>query len=215
MFATINEMYQCLLGESLDTGLSALLVRFSGCNLSCTYCDTRHACTEEGQRLELDNIVDLVLERKLRRVLVSGGEPLLQMDAVRELSTRLLRERVKVLVETNGTLPIYGLPPKTKLIIDVKTPGAKAELPFFTENLDNLQSRDQLKFVITSRADYDWSLNFLQQVKLSIPPSHVLFSSAWGPLEPAELARWMLHDNSPYRFHLQVHKAVWGEKRGV
>lgn len=215
MFATINEMYPCILGESLDAGLCVMLVRFSGCNLNCVYCDTSYAATEPGQRLEVDDILDAILEKGTRRVLITGGEPLLQLDAVRELSARLLSERVKVMIETNGTLSIQGLPPATRLIMDVKTPGAGPKQPFFTENLEALRPRDQLKFVLTSREDYLWSLDFVRTHSCDIATSNVLFSPAWGLLEPATLAQWMLHDNIPYRFHLQIHKAVWGDKRGV
>jgi len=229
----------------LATGLPAVLVRLSGCNLDCNYCDSQYARQEAGLEVEAADLVREIRRLEIPRVLLTGGEPLLQKEGVAELARLLcqrtsngtseppniLRQRPKdaasepacvlaqksaeVLIETNGTLPIADAPRDATLVVDVKTPGAVVRTPFLDANLPALSPRDQLKFVLTDRADYRFALSFLTSHTIPIAPGNVLFSPAWGRLSPAVLAEWMLEDRVPYRFHLQVHKAVWGERRGV
>jgi len=219
MKCRVNESYGCLLGESLAVGLPAYLVRFSGCNLDCRYCDTAYARTEPGEERSVDDILAQVRSSGLGRVLLTGGEPMLQADAVVALCQSLVRDRVEVLVETNGTLPLDRLPSKVVKVVDVKTPGAlpgASPPPFLDANLECLGGADQLKVVLSSIQDYDWAVAFLAaRSPLPLPPANVLFSPAWGQLGPAELADRMLQDRLPFRFHLQVHKVVWGERRGT
>jgi len=215
MDCEVNELYPCLLGESLDAGLAGILVRLSRCNLDCSYCDTVHARFEVGEQLSVDEVARRISHLAFDRVLISGGEPLLQKEAVVKLSQLLLKEGKEVMLETNGTLSLSGVPDEVVRVVDVKTPGAEAEVPFQEENIGLMTPRDQLKFVICDWIDYEWATTFLSSLSLPFPPSNVLFSPAGGKLKAEKLADWMLHDRSPYRFHIQVHKAVWGERRGV
>lgn len=215
MDCELNEMYPCLLGESLDVGLAAALVRLSGCNLDCSYCDTQHARTEAGETLAIETVVDRVERLGLSRVLITGGEPLLQKEAVVELSRLLLGREMGVMLETNGTISLVDVPPEVVRVVDIKTPGAEAGEPFCEKNIGLLTPRDQLKFVLCDWIDYEWATTFLASVRLPIPPTSVLFSPAAGTLKASQLAEWMLAERSPYRFHLQVHKTVWGNRRGT
>lgn len=157
MDCRVNETYGCLLGESLDAGLPAWLIRFSGCNLACTYCDTRYASEEPGSLVPVSSLVEQAVSSGLGRVLITGGEPLLQSDAVIELSLALNHHGIEVLLETNGSLPLDSVPPFVTKIVDVKTPGAGSNPVFHPRNLDLLNPHDQLKFVLTSRSDYLWA----------------------------------------------------------
>jgi len=205
---TISETYPCVVGESLATGLAAMLLRFAGCNLACSYCDTRYACDQPGSQATVGELVETVLRSGLDLVLITGGEPLLQPDAVRALCAQLLSRGHGVLVETNGSLHTNTVPRNVVKILDVKTPGARAAVPFLEANLDHLTDHDQLKFVITSRDDYLWALKFLRSRTLLIDPGNVLFSAASPLLEPAALAQWLLEERLPYRFQLQLHKTL-------
>jgi 7-carboxy-7-deazaguanine synthase len=211
----VNELYPCILGESLQAGLPAALVRLAGCNLDCCYCDTRHASQEPGREMAADAVCREVLSMDLPRVLITGGEPLLQKEGLAALCHELAAEGIEILVETNGTLPVSDAPPDAMLVVDVKTPGAKARVPFAESNLALLSPEDQLKFVLTGEADYRWALRFLAAHRVPVPPGNVLLSPAWGSLAPQTLAQWILHDRLPYRFHMQMHKVVWGERRGT
>jgi 7-carboxy-7-deazaguanine synthase len=160
MQVTINEIYPCIVGESLQAGLPATLVRLSGCNLACDYCDSRYACVESGQRRGVEEVASALAASPLPRTLITGGEPMLQEDAVVELAAALLRTGHEVLLETNGTLPLARVPAAVIKVVDVKTPGAQAGVPFLAENYRFLQPHDQLKLVLTGREDYVWAKGF-------------------------------------------------------
>jgi 7-carboxy-7-deazaguanine synthase len=211
----ISEIYACHLGEGLAVGEPATLVRFAGCNLNCTYCDTRFACEESGAALSVPAVVERCQTLGHASVLITGGEPLLQADACLELVTRLRASGLRVLVETNGSQPVAALAGKAELVLDVKTPGSGEGESFLRANLASLCPEDQLKFVLLSRADYDWAKGFLCDCEPALAPGNILFSAAAGDLSPQDLSRWMLEDRLPYRFHIQAHKAVWGDARGV
>ncbi len=221
MECRVNECYACVLGESLGGGLPTFLIRLSGCNLDCRYCDTRYARTEPGSLRSVDLLREDSRAARLGRVLLTGGEPMLQHQAAIALCEGLLDDGIEVHLETNGTLPLGRLPSEVIKVVDVKTPGAlgipaHGATPFLESNLPLLGPADQLKLVLTSPEDYRWAVAFLEaRSPLPIPPGNVLFSPAWGLLRPVDLADWMLADRLPYRFHLQLHKVVWGEKRKV
>lgn len=216
MNCLLNEIYPCLMGESTSVGLTAALVRLNGCNLACSYCDTQHSRTEPGQLLPVEEVVERVTALGLTRVLITGGEPMLQPDATRALAQQFLSLGMTVYLETNGSLPLAGLPPGIIKIVDVKTPGSGQAGTFLDTNVACLNPHDELKFVISSRHDYDWSVRFLQfRPNLPIPPSQVLFSPCSPTLEPVTLAEWFVADRLNVRFHIQMHKFVWGDKRGV
>jgi len=223
MECRVNECYACVLGESLGIGLPAWLIRLSGCNLDCGYCDTRYARSEEGQVRTVRALRDEARAARFGRVLLTGGEPMLQAEAAIELCRGLLSDGIEVHLETNGSMPLHGLPREVVKIVDIKTPGSCASgtavpegTSFLDENLGCLGPADQIKLVLTGRGDYLWATAFLAaRAPLPIPPGNVLFSPAWGQLPPSDLADWMLQDALPCRFHLQIHKVVWGERRGV
>jgi 7-carboxy-7-deazaguanine synthase len=215
MQCRLNELYDCHMGEGTAVGLPAVLVRLAGCNVRCRYCDSRYACDEPGQPREIDDVVADILARPAPLVLVTGGEPMLQQEAVLALAGQLHHHGRHVVVETNGTLPLAPLPPFVEKVVDVKTPGAAVMPPFDLGNLAHLQPHDQLKFVLSDRADYDFAVAFLARHRPPLAPGNILFSPAFGLLDPRHLSLWMLEDAIPFRFHLQVHKAVWGDKRGV
>jgi 7-carboxy-7-deazaguanine synthase len=215
MDCEFNELYPCLLGESLDAGLAAALVRLSGCNLDCSYCDTIHARREDPEVVPVEALVDRIVRLGLPRALITGGEPLLQKEAVVKLSRLLLEQGLEVMLETNGTISLADVPAGVVKVVDVKTPGAEAGMPFLEENVSLLTPRDQLKFVICDWIDYEWTVTFASSLRLPFPSSSVLLSPAAGSLKAGQLAEWMLNERSPYRFHLQMHKTVWGDRRGV
>ena len=211
----LNEWYPCHLGEGIAAGLPALLIRFAGCNLACRYCDTKYACTESGAIRTADEMLVEIEATRLPRVLLTGGEPLLQREAVQELAAGCRERGVAVVLETNGTLPIAGLSDWIEKVVDVKVPGAGATLPFLVDNLGRLAPRDQLKFVLTDRRDYEFARGFLRDHDAILDPERVLFSTVWEHLKPATLSSWLLADGLPVRFHIQIHKSVWGNQRGV
>lgn len=216
MNCLLNEIYPCLMGESTAVGLAAALVRLNGCNLACTYCDTQHSRTEPGQLVPVTEVVELVVALRSGRVLLTGGEPMLQADATQALAGQFLSKGMTVYLETNGSVPLAGLPREVVKIVDVKTPGSGHGGSFLDTNLACLNPHDELKFVITSREDYDWSVRFLQfRRNLGIPRNQVLFSPCSPMLQPVKLAEWILEDRLDVRFHIQMHKFVWGDKRGV
>lgn len=205
---TVNETYRCVVGESLASGLTALLVRFSGCNLSCAYCDTRYACDQPGQRTTVDQLAELLKQYGLERLLLTGGEPLMQPEAAVALCDQALQLGCTVLLESNGTLPTDTIPGDVAKILDVKTPGAEPAVPFLESNLGLLNEQDQLKFVVTSFDDCRWALDFLHTRKPQLDPANIIFSPASPSFEPPALAQWLLQERLPYRFQIQLHKAL-------
>jgi len=179
--------------------------------LRCGYCDTEYAF-HEGQWMDIEGIVDRVRALGARYVTLTGGEPLAQRPA-RELLARLCDAGFEVSLETSGAIDISNIDPRVRIVMDVKTPGsgeAKRNLP---GNLSLLKHGDEVKFVVTDRADYEWSLEFVQREQL-LDRCDVLFSPAWGSVEPRLLAEWMLADRVPARLQVQLHKLLWGEERG-
>lgn len=215
MLCRVSEIYVCHLGEGTAVGEPAVLVRLAGCNLHCAYCDTRFACDGEGEESTVAEVVQNCVQAGLSSVLLTGGEPLLQTPACRAIAQQAAASGLRVLIETNGTLPVEAVSGLAELVVDVKAPGAGVAVPFLDENLKWLQPRDQLKFVLTSRSDYEWACEFVASRHIPVPSSNILFSSAAGEISPQALSKWLLADRLPYRFHVQLHKAVWGDRRGV
>ncbi len=210
---TVNEIFYSVQGEGTRAGRPCVFVRLTGCPLRCTYCDTAYALTE-GERRTEDEIVAEVEGYPCRLVELTGGEPLAQPDAFLLLS-RLADRGFEVLVETSGHLLLDGLDPRVAVILDVKTPGSGESHRMEWRNLDLLKPRDEVKFVITDRADYEWSRAVLAERGLA-ERAAVLFSPSHGVLPPADLARWILDDGLRVRVQLQLHKYLWpGVERGV
>jgi len=187
------------------------LVRLAGCNLECSYCDTPYA-KEEGYKLSLDQVYNKICATGCRLVLITGGEPLLQ-EEVYPLATRLLAAGYQVLLETNGSLDISRVPGEVVKIMDLKCPESLMAEHTRWENLHHLTPQDQVKFVISSRNDYLWATHIIKRYGLR---HNVLMGVAYGRLEPKQLVGWILEDNLPVRFQLQIHKYIWGPNaRGV
>ena len=210
----IYEEYPSINGESLHVGRTTYLVRCAGCNLRCPFCDTPGAW-EAGTPHSVDDVVARVLASGMDHLLLTGGEPLLQADAAADLAAQVLAAGMDVVVETNGTRPLDMLPPEVYRVVDLKITGATPVESFLLANLGIMQPHDQLKIVLTSRADYDWALAWLRDHPLPVPDDHVLLSPAAPLLAPADLAAWIQADRLPYRLHLQIHKVIWGDRSGV
>lgn len=206
--------HPCVNGESLHAGRTAWLVRCAGCNLRCPFCDTPESW-EEGVPEPVPALAARALASGLDHLLLTGGEPLLQPDAAAELAARVLAGGMEVVVETNGTRPLDALPRDAVRVVDLKAPGARPSEPFLEDILPSLGPRDQLKAVLTGREDYEWVRAWLRGRRFPFPPHHVLLSPAVPALAPADLASWVLEDRAPWRVHLQLHKVIWGDRRGV
>jgi 7-carboxy-7-deazaguanine synthase len=207
----VNEIFHSLQGEARTVGFPTVFVRLTGCPLRCGYCDTSYAFTE-GRWRSIDEILAEVQRLGARYVTVTGGEPLAQRDC-RPLLTALCEAGYAVSLETSGALDIAGIDPRVSIVMDLKTPGSGEEGRNRYDNIGWLRPKDQVKFVIRDRADYDWSCRQLQQHRLD-EKAEILFSPVHGVLDPARLADWILEDRLPVRMQVQLHKILWGEERG-
>jgi 7-carboxy-7-deazaguanine synthase len=209
----VNEIFHSIQGESTFAGLPCVLVRLTGCNLRCSWCDTEYAF-HEGRWMSVEDVLAEVDRYRCPLVEITGGEPLLQTEAT-ELMRRLLERGCRVLLETGGSLPIETVPEGVVRILDIKCPGSGEASRNRWENLAHLRASDQLKFVIRHRADYRWATRIVRERGLTaLCP--VLFSPVHGVLDPGELAGWVLADGLPVRVQVQLHKILWpGVLRGV
>jgi len=209
----VCETFYSLLGESTFAGLPAFFIRLTGCNLRCGYCDTTYAY-EGGREMTTAELLQAAASHPARRVLVTGGEPLLQAETI-PLLTSLADAGLTVLLETNGSLPIKGVDGRVRRILDVKCPGSGMHSHNLWENLEQLRSIDEVKFVVTDAADFAWTLEVIRSRQLAgrVP---LLISPVFGAVPPQEAAAWILESGLPLRLNLQLHKYIWGpETRGV
>jgi 7-carboxy-7-deazaguanine synthase len=207
----ITEIFYSLQGETRTVGLPTVFVRLTGCPLRCGYCDTEYAFYG-GEKMDIDDIVAKVASYKPRYVCVTGGEPLAQPNCI-PLLTALCDLGVEVSIETSGAMDISKVDPRVVRVMDLKTPGSGEVSKNRYDNVELLQAKDQLKFVICSRDDYDWARDKLDEYQLA-ERCEVLFSPIHGELEPAQLADWIVEDNLPVRMQLQLHKYLWGDEQG-
>jgi 7-carboxy-7-deazaguanine synthase len=211
---TINEIFYSIQGESTYSGKPCVFVRLTGCDLRCTWCDTVYAF-HEGRKMSVDDVVEEVGRYESPLVEVTGGEPLLQRD-VYPLMERLLESGRTVLLETGGQVDISRVPGAVVKVMDVKCPGSGESEKNEWSNIDRLGSRDEVKFVIKDRADYEYARDVLRRHTLDRRCAAVLFSPVHGVMPPMELSEWILKDRLPVRLQLQIHKHIWGpEVRGV
>jgi 7-carboxy-7-deazaguanine synthase len=210
----VKEVYLSLQGESSHQGMLCAFVRLTGCHLRCRYCDSEFAF-RGGTRRENTDIVNEVLAMHTPRVEITGGEPLLQ-PGVYPLMEQLLTAKLTVLLETSGAIDVRLVPPSVHKIVDMKTPSSgECDRNEFA-NFESMNGNDELKFVIGSRADYEWSRQLVRQHRLTDRPFGLLFSTVFGALPVRELAQWIIDDRLPVRFQLQQHKYVWPpDARGV
>ena len=209
----VNEIFYSIQGESTYQGRPCTFVRLTGCNLRCRYCDTTYAY-EEGEELEIEEVLRRLSAYPCRLVEITGGEPLLQED-VYPLMQGLLVEEYEVLLETNGSLSAARAPEGVVRIIDLKCPDSGESERIYWPNLEELRSTDQIKFVVSSRRDYDWAKDMLAHHMLS-DRATVLISPVFGQVSVEDVAGWILEDGVDVRLQPQLHKYIWPpERRGV
>lgn len=210
----VCEIFTSIQGESTFAGLACTFIRLSGCNLRCAYCDTKYSY-DEGAEMEIGAVMGQVESAGVRLVEITGGEPLLQGKATNALIGELLNRGHEVLVETNGSIDIRDLDKRAKIILDMKTPGSGMSHKMDMTNLDHIKSSDELKFVISSRDDYEWSKKIISHYGLE-ERCEVLLSPAFGRLQPGELAAWIIEDRMRVRLNIQIHKYIFNpEERRV
>lgn len=211
----ISEIFHSLQGESTRAGRRCAFIRLTGCNLSCSWCDTRYACEESGRELTLGMIIEALRPYRAKLVEITGGEPLLQ-PATPELAARLVREGYEVLVETNGSLDISALPYPVARIMDLKPPSSGMAFRNYLPNLAHLRRGDEVKFVIADRMDYEWARTMTNDAAYPSAVVETLFSPVQGRLDLAELAGWIVGDQLDVRLNIQLHKVIWPKiDRGV
>ncbi len=208
----INEIFTSIEGETSYQGIPMLFIRFTGCNLRCKYCDTKYAY-EEGEEYTLNNLLKIVENSGLDYIHITGGEPLIQKSLIELL--KAIKGK-KILIETNGSVDIRPFQfENTVLITDIKTPGSGEADKNLFKNLDYLRKCDELKFVIVDKNDYLWAKGLIEKHNLLEKGFVINLSPAIPYLEPSELADWIVKDNLKVRFNLQIHKFIWGDRRGV
>jgi len=209
----ITEIFHSIQGESSYAGQPCVFVRLTGCPLRCTWCDTDYAFYE-GHEFSIDEVLAKVQTYGCRLVEVTGGEPLVQPENF-PLMTRLCDAGYTVLLETSGAVDIAPVDPRAHVILDVKCPGSGMTDRMHWTNLSQLAAKDEAKFVMADRADYDWAREILTQYDVA-SRCPVLFSPVFGSLDVRQLAEWILADRLPVRFQLQMHKYIWApDMRGV
>lgn len=209
----ITEIFHSIQGESSYVGQPCVFVRLTGCPLRCTWCDTDYAFYG-GQERSIDEVLAQVLDYGCPLVEVTGGEPLVQPDCL-PFITRLCDAGYRVLLETSGTVDIEPVDPRAHVILDVKCPGSGMTDRMHWPNLSRLAAKDEAKFVLADRADYDWAREILAQYGVTVR-CPVLFSPVFGSLTARELADWILADKLPVRLQIQLHKYIWSpDLRGV
>jgi len=208
----VNEIFYSIQGESSFSGIPFVFVRLTGCNLRCTYCDTKYAY-EEGREISVEQILKEVKKYKCPYVEITGGEPLIQNETP-SLVDFLVNKGFSVLLETNGTKDISVISNKATIIMDIKCPSSGESNKIDWENLKRLESKDEVKFVIAGKSDYNWAKNVITDKKLK-DKVKMLMSPVKERISAASLANWILEDNLNVRLQLQLHKILWPDvKRG-
>ena len=208
----IFEIFYSLQGESSRVGLPTIFIRLSGCPMRCHYCDTAYAF-QGGSMMTIDEIMEAIKKYHTHYVTVTGGEPLAQKEVLSLLKV-LVDQNFKVSLETGGGLSIKEVDPRIKIILDIKTPESGEEKKNYWENLNFIHLKDEIKFVLCSREDYDWAKKIINQYNLP-EKCDVLFSPVYQKLNNTDLGNWILEDQLPVRMQIQLHKLLWGEKPGV
>lgn len=208
----ITEIFHSLQGETRTAGLPTVFVRLTGCPLRCGYCDTAYAF-HGGRWMSVQEILDQVASYGTRYVTVTGGEPLAQKAGCLSLLARLCDAGYEVSLETSGALDVSAVDPRVIKVMDLKTPGSGECEKNLYANIEWLDSKDEIKFVICDRRDYDWSKEMLASYRLA-ERCGVLFSPCAGRMDATALAEWILEDRLPVRFQIQLHKYLWGDVPG-
>ena len=204
----VNEIYLSVQGESSYTGLPCVFIRLTGCNLRCIWCDTAYAFYE-GKSMSIDEIVGKVKNFGVKLIEITGGEPLMQ-ENVYPLMNGLIEKGFQVLLETGGSLSLEKVPRDIIKIMDIKCPGSGEHKNNTLDNLKFLETKDEVKFVILNRHDYEWSRDLIHKYKIH-EIAHILISPVYDKLELKEIVKWILEDKLPVRLQTQLHKAIWDE----
>ena len=212
MALKIYEIFHSLQGETSRIGLPTVFVRLTGCPMRCTYCDTTYAFSG-GSNMQIAEILAKVAEFGTQYVTVTGGEPLAQKECYTLLKT-LCDAGYSVSLETGGAMDIAPVDSRVSVILDIKTPASNEEKNILWSNIRHIKPKDEIKFVLCNRADYDWAKATLTELKLT-EKCPVLFSPSYHDLKADELASWVLADKLQVRMQIQLHKILWGEKQGV
>lgn len=205
----ITEIFYSLQGEAREVGLPTVFIRLTGCSLRCSYCDTEYAFKGKNI-LTIDEILTKVKQYKTQFICVTGGEPLAQ-SGCHILLDALVQHGYQISLETSGSIDISTVNPKVSIVMDVKTPSSNESDKNLYANIYKLQTKDQLKFVIGSRVDFDWSVKLLNKYQTQ---AGVLFSPVFEMLNPTELANWILDKQLNVRLQIQMHKLLWGDVKG-
>ena len=212
MSLKIYEIFHSLQGETSRIGLPTVFVRMTGCPMRCTYCDTEYAFSG-GSNMQIANILAKIAEFGTQYVTVTGGEPLAQKECYVLLQV-LCDGDYSVSLETGGAMDIASVDARVSIILDIKTPGSNEEKNMLWSNVNHLKTKDEIKFVLCNRDDYDWAKAKITELKLS-EKCPILFSPSYHQLSAETLAGWILADKLPVRMQVQLHKILWGEKQGV
>jgi 7-carboxy-7-deazaguanine synthase len=218
-FLRVTEIFHSVQGESTWAGMPCTFVRLTGCPLRCVWCDTEYAF-HGGERRTVEDVLSVVEGFGTRLVEITGGEPLVQRHAF-TLADRLLEAGYAVLVETSGAVDVSPLDPRVHKIMDLKCPGSGEQERNLWSNLDHLTARDEIKFVIKDRADWEWTESVIRERRLDARVrsgnlAALLVSPVWGGVDLEEFAGWILDSGLPVRMQIQLHKLIWGpDEKGV
>lgn len=207
----ISEIFYSLQGESTFVGLPTVFVRLTGCPLRCTWCDTEYAFAG-GKWMDIDELIEQVKSYGTPNVCVTGGEPLSQKRCIKLLD-KLIDNGFNVSLETSGALSLADVNDKVTIIMDLKAPGSGEHSKNLYENINYIDSKDQIKFVIKDRVDFHWTQNIIDRYNL-VDKCEILLSPVAGELNPTDLAQWILDDKMLVRFQLQLHKILWDDAKG-
>ncbi len=205
----IKEIFYSLQGEAREVGLPTVFIRLTGCPLRCTYCDTEYAF-KGNNPLTVDEILSQVKQYNTKYICVTGGEPLAQINCHILLDV-LIKQDYQVSLETSGSIDIAQVNPLVSIVMDIKTPSSAESEQNKYDNIAKLTNKDQLKFVMGSRADFDWSVDILKKYNTS---AGVLFSPVFEQITPTQLADWILAEQLNVRLQVQMHKLLWGDVPG-
>lgn len=208
----ITEVFYSLQGESISAGLPTTFIRLTGCPLRCGYCDTSYAF-RGGEMISLDQLLGKAESYNTKHVCITGGEPLAQKN-VHGLISLLCDEGYSVSIETSGALDVSMIDKRASIVMDIKTPGSGEVSRNLYKNIEHLQAKDQIKFVICNRADYLWASEQVRERNLSQQVDTVLFSASIDELPFRDLADWILQDQLHVRFQMQLHKLIWDDAPG-
>lgn len=206
----VNEIFYSIQGEGSRAGLPCVFVRMQGCLLRCTWCDTPYALDRKQTEtlMSIDEILDKVESYNCKFLMLTGGEPLEQKN-IGELVDSALNRGMEVVIETNGQQDVGKVSQDAVKIFDLKCPGSAMHKKNDYSNIEKLDSKDEVKFVIKDRADYDWAIDKCNEYGLFNRVSEVLMSPVFGEIEPVDLANWILEDSLPVRMQMQLHKYIW------